>query len=224
MTATVPRMGADAPDRRRAIAERNVEAILDAAEALLHEGAAANIAAVAARAGVSRVTVYAHFSTREAILAAVLERAVARAAVAFDEATSGAATAVDALERAIRVSWMELSRHTAIAEAAATQLSPDALRRTHESGYAHARQMFEAGMESGEFRSDVPVEWLLSVYHALLHAAGDDVRAGRMDSAMALHALTTTLRAAFAPSRSQEDPAPSLAVDASPQDAARDSP
>jgi AcrR family transcriptional regulator len=161
----------------------------------VHEGAVASIAAVATRARVSRVTVYAHSSTREA----VLERAVARAAVAFDEATSAAATAVDALERAIRASWMELSRHTAIAEAVAVQLSPDALRRTHEAGYEHARRMFEAGMKGGEFRSDVPVDWLLSVYHALLHAAGDDVRAGRLDGATALHALTTTMRAAFAP-------------------------
>jgi TetR/AcrR family transcriptional regulator, mexCD-oprJ operon repressor len=192
-------MSAEPADHRRATAERNVEAILDAAETLLQEGAATSIAAVATRAGVSRVTVYAHFSTREAVLEAVVERAVARAVVAFGEATAGAASAMEALERAIRASWAELSRHTAIAEAAAAQLSPDALRRTHESGYAHVRQMFEAGRQDGEFRSDVPVEWLLSVYHALLHAAGDDVRAGRLDSATALHALTTTMRAAFAP-------------------------
>ena len=192
-------MAAEPADHRRATAERNVQAILDAAEALLHEGQAASIAAVATRAGVSRVTVYAHFATRQAILEAVIERAVAHAAVAFDEATSGATSATEALERAISASWVELSRHTAIAEAAAAQLSPDVLRRTHESGYTHARRMFEAGRDRGEFRTDVPVEWLLSVYHALLHAAGDDVRAGRLDDAAALHALTTTMRAAFAP-------------------------
>jgi TetR/AcrR family transcriptional repressor of mexCD-oprJ operon len=192
-------MAAQPADHRRATAERNVESILDAAEALLHEGEAASIAAVATRAGVSRVTVYAHFSTREAVLEAVIERAVARATVAFDEATSGAPSAVEALERAIRASWVELSRHMAIAEAAAAQLSPDALRRTHEAGNARARRTFEAGMERGEFRTDVPADWLVSVYHALLHAAGDDVRAGRLDSATALHALTTTMRAAFAP-------------------------
>jgi TetR/AcrR family transcriptional repressor of mexCD-oprJ operon len=192
-------MATEPADHRRATAERNVQAILDAAESLLHERAAASIAAVAARAGVSRVTVYAHFSTREAILEAVLERAVARAAVVFDEAAWGAASTTEALERTIRASWAELSRNTAIAEAAGSQLSPEALRRTHESGYVHVRRAFEAGMEAGEFRTDVPVEWLMSVYHALLHAAGDDVRAGRIDSATALHALMTTLRAAFAP-------------------------
>jgi TetR/AcrR family transcriptional regulator, mexCD-oprJ operon repressor len=75
------------------------------------------------------------------------------------------------------------------------------LRRTHEAGHAHARRMFEAGVDRGEFRNDVPVEWLVSVYHALLHAAGDDVRAGRIDSDTALHALTTTMLAAFTPPR-----------------------
>jgi TetR/AcrR family transcriptional repressor of mexCD-oprJ operon len=192
-------MAAPTVDRRRATAERNIEAILDAAERLLRMRAQPSIVAVAREAGVSRVTVYAHFSTLEAVLLAVVERAVARATVAFDEATAGAPSAVEGLERAIRASWAELSRHTAIAEAAAAQLSPEALRRTHESGYEHVRRAFEAGMEAGEFRSDVPVEWLLSVYHALLHAAGDDVRAGRIDRATALHALTTTMRAAFAP-------------------------
>jgi AcrR family transcriptional regulator len=198
-------MAAEPADHRRATAARNVQAILDAAEALLDEGASASIAAVASRAGVSRVTVYAHFATREAILEAVIERAVAGAATAFDAATSGAASAPEALERAIRASWTELSRNSGIAEAAAAQLSPEVLRRTHEAGHAHAQRMFEAGIERGEFRDDVPSAWLVSVYHALLHAAGDDVRAGRLDTDTALHALTTTMRAAFAPPGGTED-------------------
>jgi TetR/AcrR family transcriptional regulator, mexCD-oprJ operon repressor len=192
-------MAAETADLRRATAERNVEAILDAAEALLTRGESASIAAVAAGAEVSRVTVYSHFSTRQAVLEAVVERAVTRATVTFDAATSGAASATEALERAVTASWLELSRHTGIAEAAAAQLSPDVLRRTHEAAQAHARRLIERGRRSGEFRTDVPADWLVSVFHALLHAAGDDVRAGRLDSAVALRALTSTLRAALAP-------------------------
>jgi AcrR family transcriptional regulator len=145
------------------------------------------------------VTVYAHFPTREAVLEAVIKRAVARAAAAFDSAVAGAASATEALERAVAASWLELDQHAGIAEAAAAQLSPELIRKTHESANAHARRVFEAGIRSGEFRTDVPVDWLVSVFHALLHAAGDDVRAGRLDGEAGLHALTSTLRAAFAP-------------------------
>ena len=63
-------------DHRRAVAERNVEAILDAAERLLERRLQATISAVAAEAQLSRVTVYAHFPTREQLLEAVAERAV----------------------------------------------------------------------------------------------------------------------------------------------------
>jgi AcrR family transcriptional regulator len=176
-----------------------VNSIVEAAEALLHEDATPTIAAVAKRAGVSRVTVYAHFATLESLLAAVLEGAVARAAVAFDEATSGVESAMEALELAVTTSWESLTRHRPIAEAAAAYLSPEIVRRAHDTGYLHARRLFEAGVESGEFRNDVPVEWLLSVYYALLHAAAEDVRAGRIDGEVALAALRTTIRAAFSP-------------------------
>jgi TetR/AcrR family transcriptional repressor of mexCD-oprJ operon len=60
-------MTSQAADHRRATAERNVTAILDAAAELLSEQGPASIAAVAAQAGVSRVTVYAHFLTWEAL-------------------------------------------------------------------------------------------------------------------------------------------------------------
>ncbi len=54
-------MKSRAIDHRRATAERNVQAILDSAEQLLERREPVSIAAVATHAGVSRVTVYAHF-------------------------------------------------------------------------------------------------------------------------------------------------------------------
>ena len=90
-------------DHRRATAERNVAAILDGAEALLARGAAASTTAVATEAGVSRVTVYAHFPTREALLEAVAERAVAQATVALESAQLEDGTALEALDRLIAV-------------------------------------------------------------------------------------------------------------------------
>jgi hypothetical protein len=51
------------------------------------------------------------------------------------------------------------------------------------------------GDADGEFRTEPPADWQLTVFYALTHAAGDDVRAGRADAETALEAVTTSLRA-----------------------------
>jgi hypothetical protein len=43
----------------------------------------------------------------------------------------------------------------------------------------------------------VPAEWLVTTFHALIHAAGDDVRTGRMRTAAALRALNVTKHDVF---------------------------
>ena len=92
-----PEVTARPTDRRRVIADRNVHAILDAAEELLGNHAPVTIAAVASQAGVSRVTVYAHFATGEALLEAVVERAVGHAAAALAAAEPETGPPLEAL-------------------------------------------------------------------------------------------------------------------------------
>lgn len=188
-----------ATDHRRATAERNEAAILDAAERLLARGAATSIVAVAAEAGVSRVTVYGHFPAREDILEAVVERATHGAVAALDAAEPERGPPREALERLIAASWSELTRHLSAGRAAAEQLSADAMRRAHEPIAARVRALVERGREAGDFRADVPVEWLVATTLALSHAAADEVRAGRLDADAAGRALTLTLRAAMSP-------------------------
>jgi TetR/AcrR family transcriptional regulator, mexCD-oprJ operon repressor len=184
-------------DHRRAIAERNVEAILDAAQALLERRAQASIAAVATEAGVSRVTVYAHFPTREALLEAVVERAVGRASVALEAAGPERGPPVDALERVITAAWGELDRNRVVAQASAARLSPAALTRAHEAAHRPVRKLVERGREDGVFRTDLPADWLVTSSFALIHACGDEVRAGRMDAASAPGILAATVRDVF---------------------------
>ena len=180
-------------DHRQAIAQRNVQAILDAAEALLERRAPASVANVAAEAGVSRVTVYAHFPTREAILGAVVERAVQRVSASLDAAEPDRGTAAEAFERVIAVCWQALSRSPAMAQAAAEQLSSDAMTRAHEAGYRRIASLIERGRKDGSFRTDLPTAWLVTCCFSLMHACGDHVRAGRMNEKTALRTLTTTL-------------------------------
>ena len=190
-------MSQPAIDHRRATAERNIEAILDAAERLLERGSEPTVVAVAGEAGVSRVTVYAHFATRERLLEAVVERTVRRTTEALDAVEPERGPPLEALGRVIDVGWRDLDRNNAIAQAAGEQLTPEALRKAHQAAHRQLRKLVDRGRRSGDFRSDVPAQWLVSAFHALIHAAGDDVRAGRMRAGVALEALRTTMRALF---------------------------
>ncbi|HWH94285.1 MAG TPA: TetR/AcrR family transcriptional regulator [Baekduia sp.] len=185
-------------DHRRATAERNVEKILDAAAALLARGAAASTTAVAIEAGVSRVTVYAHFPTREALIEAVAERAVRRAAVAANDARLDEGSALDALDRLVAVAWDHLDRGGAIARAAGDQLTAEAAARVHTALRAPIAALVARGQAEGAFRTDLPSSWMISSYFALMHACGEEVRGGTLDPADAVGVLQPTLRAVFA--------------------------
>jgi TetR/AcrR family transcriptional repressor of mexCD-oprJ operon len=180
-------------DHRRATAERNVEAVLDAAERLLQGGEQATIAAVAKEAGVSRVTVYAHFHTREELLEAVVARAVARAGKALKAAKADDGAPPEALRRLVVVSWQELAKHQAIARAAEADLSPAAQRRSHSASRAPFRKLIKRGRLEGDFRDDVPEDWLVTVVHALMHAAVEEVREHRVDPDTAGNLLAQTI-------------------------------
>jgi TetR/AcrR family transcriptional regulator, mexCD-oprJ operon repressor len=186
-----------ATDHRRATAERNVEAILDAVERLVGDRRPLSIAAVASAAGVSRVTVYAHFENLTELVEAVVARAVEHATAAIESAEPDTGPAPEALERLLRKGWRELDRREAVARAAAEHLPAESLRRQHEPMLAVLQALVVRGRDDGAFRTDLPAEWLVTTFYALIHAAGDDVRAGRMGSDDALRVLTTTMRDVF---------------------------
>ena len=190
-------MAEPAVDHRRATAERNVEAILDAAERLLARGGRASIAAVAQEAGVSRVTVYAHFADLPDLIEAVVGRAVESTMAALAAADAETGPALEALDRVLARGWRELDRNAAMAGAAAEHLAADRMRRSHEAFLGVLERLVDRGRAEGAFRSDVPASWLVTTAFALVHAAGDDVRAGRFDADEALAVLTTTLHDVF---------------------------
>jgi AcrR family transcriptional regulator len=183
-------------EHQRAIAERNVDAILDAAEELLERGQA-NISAVAAQAGVSRVTVYAHFPTWEALLEAAVARAVGRTMAALEAADPGTGPPVQALERMLAAAWQHLARYSAMARAVAELLSPEAVTRTHQAAHQTIGALLERGRADGSFRTDLPAGWLVTSSIALIHACAEEVRAGRIDERDAVRVLTVTVRDLF---------------------------
>ena len=185
-------------DARKATVERNVEAILDASERLLRQGRPATISAVANEAGVSRVTVYAHFEDRPRIIEAVVTRAVNHVMVSLEAARPADGPAAEALERLLAASWEQLAANQEIGRAAAAELSGDAMRRAHERARAVLQGLIERGRREGAFRTDVPAEWLIASFLALIHAATDEVRGGRLDAGTALDVLLVTVTDLFA--------------------------
>src|SRR4051812_39267931 len=83
----------------RADAARNVHRIVAVAARLLGEDPSAGMADVAAAADVSRATVYRHFPTREALIAAIQEQAFAASEQALEACRLDEGSAVEALRR-----------------------------------------------------------------------------------------------------------------------------
>jgi AcrR family transcriptional regulator len=181
-------------DPRRETAEHNVQAIMDAASELLERRQAVTIAAVAKLAKVSRVTVYAHFQTWEALLEAVVRRAVERCAAVLAAADLGSGPPLDALDRMLTTGWQVLARNGATVGAAVTYLSSAAMRRSHHAVQHQFAELLDRGRADGSFRTDLPVSWLVTGTFALIHACAEEVLAGRLDPAQAASVLITTIR------------------------------
>jgi TetR/AcrR family transcriptional repressor of mexCD-oprJ operon len=186
-------MAEPAVDHRRAIAERNVEAILDAAERLLERNDQMSMSAVAQEAGVSRQTLYVHFPDREQLLGAIVERAVRHWVAATHDVEPDRGPALDALRRLVDVGWQEISRSSHIARIASSELDPESVRDAHDVGAKLVRRLVRRGRRDGSFRTDVPAEWLVSAFFGLIHTAREDVTSGRLDAGSALRSLSRTV-------------------------------
>lgn len=106
------------------------EAILDAAEGVATENGAAHLTldAVAERAGVSKGGLLYHFSTKEALLEAMLDRHMQRLEAkqqqAFDSLPPGAGQLLKALVLAVSGSCPEREKHSGCATLAALANNP----------------------------------------------------------------------------------------------------
>src|SRR2546421_12463472 len=141
--------------RRRSDAERSVQVILEAALEALASDPDASMAEIARRAGVVRATVYMHFPTREALLDAVMEHAVAEVDEATREADPTRGKPEEALARVLLATWQKLSDFHALLAINTGRLSAKELHRRHLPVMTQFAPLIERGQKKGVFRRDL---------------------------------------------------------------------
>jgi AcrR family transcriptional regulator len=185
--------------KRRADAERSIEAIVNGALEALADDPDASMAEIARRAGVVRATVYMHFPTRESLLDAVMEDAVGQVAEATRAAEPTQGEPQEALERVLRATWHKLSDFQTLLAINTSRLSAKELHRRHQPVMTLFVPLIERGQRKGVFRRDLPVSWHLGMIRAIAHAASAELRSGRIDESQVEDALISTAENAIRP-------------------------
>lgn len=199
MSKTKAQADASAPKRRRADAERSISSIINAALEALASDPDVSMAEIARRAGVVRATIYMHFPTRESLLDAVMEHAVAQVAQATSDAEPTRGEPEEALERVLRATWQKLSDFHALLAINTSRLSAKELHRRHQPVMRLFVPLIERGQKKGIFRSDLPISWHLAMIRAIVHAASGEVRSGRITEAEVEPAILSTVMSALSP-------------------------
>ncbi|MCU1641450.1 MAG: TetR family transcriptional regulator [Nocardia sp.] len=180
------------PRRPRSDARRSIDAILNAARIVLGERIDASMEDIAAAAGVTRQTVYAHFPSRDALVAALVEAAAAEYDALLDDAGLDTAPPAAALAQFLSAGWRFLARYPLLLNAATI---PRPESDPHDFGPPRLERLIERGQRTGDFTPSLPAAWLAAIIFGLQHTAVAQVATGRLttDEAEAL-CLETTLR------------------------------
>ncbi|WP_080419954.1 TetR/AcrR family transcriptional regulator [Burkholderia ubonensis] len=153
------------------------EDILDAAATALARDRSASLHHIAKAAGVSRTTLSRHFPTREALIAALVDRVFGETLLALDAAgldTQPVDSALQSLVGSFGIigrawgigyglgySWNELSK-----------LVPGMAERV-DTIESRLKVFFERGQREGFFRQDLPAAWLAGALQGLAETTSD---------------------------------------------------
>jgi AcrR family transcriptional regulator len=159
---------------------------------LIAVDAAVSLEQVAASAGVSRATLYHHFSSRDALMDALTERSVAEVTSALAAGRPDEGSPTEAMERLLLAAWQVVGRYRGLV-IVNQRLEGSELRARLEPALALLRRLIVRGQRAGDFDPELPVQWLIAVLTDLIHAASGQVCAGAMTTDEAQRALLRTV-------------------------------
>lgn len=184
--------------KRRADAQRNVAAILDAALDCLSRDPQASIADIAQAAGVGRVTLYGHFTSRADLIDAAFAHVIRQAHESL-EAVDLSGDPRAALGRLVASSWQVMDLFRGALAAAERELPPRRIRTHVDEPLSRVGTLLRRGQQDGVFRADLPQQWLVTVFYTVMHGAAAEISAGRLPAEGAASVITSTILAAYTP-------------------------
>jgi AcrR family transcriptional regulator len=169
---------------------RTSAAILEAAAHVLAADADASLDDVAQAADVGRATLYRHFPSREALLAALHEEAVEEMGRRLAEAALDRVPVPEALERIVRAALIVGDRYRVLRQ---ERRRPDDRERVEAVLGRPIRAVFRRGIDAGVLRTDVPEEILLTLFGGLLEQGAELVSSGGASTDDATDWVTSVL-------------------------------
>ena len=181
--------------RRRSDARRSIDAIVDAARIVLGERSDASMEEIATTANVTRQTVYAHFPSRDALIAALIEAAAAEYSALLDAAGLDTAPPADALAQFLDAGWRFLRRYPLLLSPTVTGIPRPKSNDPHDVVPPRLERLIRRGQRTGDVDRSLPAAWLAAAIIGLQHAAAAEVAAERLTARKAAAlCMESTLR------------------------------
>jgi AcrR family transcriptional regulator len=179
----------------RVDAQRNREAVIDAALELLARNPTASMKTIAERSGVGRTTVYRHFPTRVELVRALFERVVSEAKAVTSAVMDKSLPAPVVLRDlgpaliGIGVRFQYLQGVRAMGDEVITEstLDPE----------DPVRLYFIEAMTRGELKPELPLQWMLTTMSAITSATLTEYHSGRIGAETAGEILGETFVRTF---------------------------
>ncbi|OON79606.1 TetR/AcrR family transcriptional regulator [Streptomyces tsukubensis] len=187
-------------------ADTNRRRILDVALTELLRDPEASMDHIARAAGVVRRTVYGHFPSREALIAALVDSAVEAVGAAHAAGVAGAPDPATALARAVIRIWDVADRYRLLVSLAQRSVTMDGIHRRLDPVRADCARLLHQGQEAGVFRSPLPAQALAYVHEQVLFGLMEAVNDGALPAREAgpAAAITALTSAGVGPERATE--------------------
>jgi TetR/AcrR family transcriptional regulator, mexCD-oprJ operon repressor len=150
---------------------RTPAAILETAAHLLADRPEASMGELAAAAGVGRATLYRHFPTREALLAALASEAHQELVARITDASLDRAPVPEALQRLLRVLLTVGDRYVVLMRERVKPHGPTEREEFERLILAPIQALFQRGVDDGTFRDDLGADALAHLFGGLVLAA-----------------------------------------------------